>query len=148
MKTGRSCLVGCVCKMSRDFSIIPLWRVHPRSSVLAEGVRSMKQSVTRRGLMRGQQPVVLCVLYSSLEMMKKQSSVSVWSVYAGRCRAAKKACPSGCPLQQATPPRNSSPATSATACGPLSGPFRQTHGCLQTSTPLLHATYICLRNMT
>lgn len=41
--------------------------------------------------------------------------------------AIRRACPSGCPLQQVTPLRSSSPATSATACGPLSGPVKHTH---------------------
>lgn len=40
---------------------------------------------------------------------------------------SKKACPSGCPLRQEIPPHSSSPATSATACEPLSGPFKCTH---------------------
>lgn len=37
-------------------------------------------------------------------------------------RITRRACPSGCPWLQATPRRSSSPATSATACEPPSGP--------------------------
>lgn len=46
----------------------------------------------------------------------------------GRHGGVRRACPSGCPLQQVRPRRSSSLATSATACGAPSAPVGQEEG--------------------